>query len=267
MNVKHLAMLVTLFGSLTTAHGQRATQEAAFVGLFGFEIPVGADCTNDNVIVEPPPTTISGTFTACLTLTARDVQAEAGELTHFKAGDLIVLEDGFSVAAAASFIAELDRAIAEEFAYLEDDTPAAEATYRARFYTNLDQLVLGANDEVEHFVALDAADVAQLIIRIIPDGLGHALTMAAREDNGDLTELPLAAKIPLASGWNAIELEWIADDVAGQLLVSVNGGASSGLTALDTGMRRIETVRWGAASGIVDASSGKIFQDEFLSLQ
>jgi hypothetical protein len=267
VKLRHLAILVTLFGSLTAANAQRATQEAAFVGLFGFEIPVGADCTEDNVIVEPPPSTISGTFTACLTLTARDVQAEAGELTHLKAGNLIVLEDGFSVAAAASFIAELDPAIAEPFAYLQDGTPAAQPSYRASFYTNLDQLGLGLNDEVEHFVALDGADVAQFIIRIISDGLGHALTMAAREDNGNLTELPLAAKIPLASGWNAIELEWIADDVAGQLLVSVNGGASSGLTALDTGMRRIETVRWGAASGIIDASSGRILQDEFLSLQ
>ena len=58
---------------------------------------------------------------------------------------------------------------------------------------------------------------------------------------------------------------WAAADGTGELRVSVAEGPLLGLTALDNDAYTVETVRWGAISGVVATSSGLLRLDAFTS--
>jgi hypothetical protein len=52
---------------------------------------------------------------------------------------------------------------------------------------------------------------------------------------------------------------------AGHLLLSINGVDQGGLTSLDNGLGRIDSVQWGLLGGTATASSGRLQVDQFSS--
>ena len=130
---------------------------AATIGAFGLEVTVGDECSSaDSLTLSPPPSQIQGEFEACLDITADNVEVSGSGAT-FRAGSTIALGDGFSVAPGVEFVAELDPALANDFASVDDASPIDEAVYHATFYLRLDDL--GGTDK---WVMINALDVILL---------------------------------------------------------------------------------------------------------
>jgi hypothetical protein len=94
---------------------------------------------------------------------------------------------------------------------------------------------------------------------------GNQLLLAAVEDDGTLIETLAGEELLLPAGYNEISIDWSAGAGDGQFLVSLNGAAFVGLTGLDNGAARIDTLDWGIVSGEVSGAFGYLDMDEFSS--
>ena len=249
----------------TSMQAQQVTPEAAWEGEYGLEIPVGRNCTDDEILIGPQPEPISGEFVACVRIEATGVEVAGGESAVLRAGQEIVLGDGFRVAAGASFAASIEPAVAGELFYLQDHAPSGETSYSARFALNVDALLLGAGNEVEHLAGYSGEGTEQFALTIRPQGADTVLGLRARKDDGTYQETPGGSGLQLAPGWNTIAVVWRAAEGAGELRVALNGGGWAGLTGLDNDQARLDRVRWGTIGGVMDESSGKILADGFTS--
>jgi hypothetical protein len=235
------------------------TGTAAYNGVYGLEVTVGSSCVADTDTVVPAQT-VTGveTFEGCNSITAGSggfIVGGTGDAT-FTAGSWITLVDGFSVETGGTFTAEIDAALTP-FAWVQDDSPASETSYNARFYVNLDSFTLGGGDELDHFVAYGGGGVEELVLVITT---GKALVLEVRTDAGTYTSTSSLATAP---GWNKIDIGWSAA-LGATVSLTVNDGTPAQVVA-NTATRLIRSVRWGAVGGSVATSSGTISQDDFTS--
>jgi hypothetical protein len=199
-------------------------------------------------------------WVGCRSITARDSFTVApGGSANLSAGERVVLGDLVSVESGGSLTAAIDPSLAKSpFVYLQDDSPAGETSYRAEFSVNLDGLAVAAGDEIEQFVAYDAAEVARLTLILQS---GPALVLEARDDLGS----PHATTaIPLSPGWTRVGIAWQSSPSA-SISLSVGDGVVAELSGIDTEDTRIDTVRWGVVGGTLAASSGTLAMDQFAS--
>ena len=260
---------LVILGGLVMVGGSSAsdlavTGGAAKAGTYGLEVSVGTTCTSaaDYVV---PVGSIAGPATeeGCLTLTASDVDITAGSVT-FQAGDRITLQNGFSVASGANFTAAIDQALTGR-AYVQDDSPAAEQLYRARFYVDLSSLSPDSGDAFDHFTAYSNSNTAQFELRLEENGSNIDLVVAALSGGSFST---VTADSSLPSTYFAIEFEWKASNAGssnGHLDVWVDGSPVTGLSNLDNESGQIDYVRWGAVDGVDSTTSGTMDLDEFVS--
>jgi hypothetical protein len=161
-------------------------------------------------------------------------------------------------------------------AFVQDNSPASEATYRARFYVNLRTLQMQSGDEFDLFAAYNGTDpvppatsgnaVLRLVVR--QTGGTRQLSMFARLNSG--TELEMSAPVTLANGWRSIEIDWAAATAPGanngRLGLWVDGAAkTTGLGSLNNDTLAINYVRWGAVAGLDAGTSGTFRLDDFAS--
>ncbi len=256
------AILATLVLGLVPPAGAASlgvTPAAAYSGGYGLLLNVGSACTADwDAHYELQTVTDTGQlFAGCVTLTAgNDFVIAGGGGATFTAGSTVVLENGFAVEAGGQFTAAIDSSAAP-FAYVQDNSPAAEPTYNVQFYVDLDLLDLGAGDRVEHFVAYDGGGTPQ--IKLVIES-GPELVLAVRDNAGTFHS---TTGVPTATGYNQVVIAWAAA-VGSTPSLTVNGGEPA-LVTTDTSAGCIDTVRWGAVGGSFPSSSGEIAQDEFTS--
>ena len=248
-------------GHYASAGALDVLASAAFSGNFGLRVTVGATCTGNDLVVATG--TVSTDQLACDTITAGNVEVVAPGST-FIAGDVITLQNGFSVASGASFTALIDPFVKLPFAYVRDDTPAAETTYNAKFYLRLDSLTLSASDEIGHFNGYSANGNPQFRIVLRTSLSENRVAIFAWDDDaGALVEHSVDFLLPL--GFRSVDLSWRAGSGDGEFLVSIDGAAPDGLTGLNNGSSRIDFVRWGAVDGTLASSTGSMELDEFSS--
>jgi hypothetical protein len=159
-------------------------------------------------------------------------------------------------------------------AYVQDNSPTGESTYRARLYVNLRTLTMANGDEFDLFRASDGSDpvppatsgnpVIRLAIR--QTGAQKQLVVTARLDAG--TEQS-AAVVNLATGGRSIEIDWARATAAGanngRLGFWVDGAVKTGLTGLDNDTLSVNYVRWGAVANLDTGTSGTFRMDDFSS--
>ena len=270
MGNKRIQRFVIVICCLAIAGGAWASDltvnaGAAKAGGFGLEVTVGKTCTADDDAVIPDQT-VGGTvtFEGCLSLTAADVDVlSSGDVT-FQAGDMIMLENGFSVASGANFTATLDQGLTGR-AYVQDNSPSGEKLYRARFYVDPSSLNLGGGDGFDHFTAYSGAGAWEFDLLLEDSGANIALVVEARNGVGFSNT---TAESSLPSTYFAIEFEWKASDAGmsnGYLDVWIDDVAVSGLSSLDNETRQIDMVRWGVVDGVTFAGTGTMNLDEFVS--
>jgi hypothetical protein len=241
------------------AGGLAITSEAAYTGAYGLEVTIESSCSAaDPVVLTDQTVSTPWGVEWCSLITAGNafVVGDGGDVV-FTAGEGIVLQNGFSVQAGGGFDAAIDPSLTYS-AFVQDDSPTSEVTFNALFFLNLDGVVLGGADELDHLVAYDDGGNPQLRLVILS---GPELVLEVRDETGDF--YPTAA-VGLSSGWNKVVLSWEAAASATASL-TVNDGPPVELTGLDTDARRIDSVRWGVVGGSLVGSSGTIHQDDFAS--
>jgi photosystem II stability/assembly factor-like uncharacterized protein len=248
--------------SSSSGDGWEVAPDSALYGGYGMRITVAPTCpsTEDDLVLTDEFVTEPTSWVGCRSITARDsFIVAAGGAATLAAGERVVLGNLVSVQSGGSLTAATDPSLAESpFVYLQDDSPAGETSYRAEFWLNLDGLTVAAGDEIEHFVAYDAAEVVRF--RLLLQS-GPTLVLEARDDLGS----PHAtAAIPLSPGWTRVGIAWQSSPSA-SISLSVGDGVVAELSAIDTEDTRIDTVRWGVVGGTLAASSGTLALDQFVS--
>ena len=175
-------------------------------------------------------------------------------------------------------------------AYVQDNSPASEGTYRVRFYANFDgkssvappaaaptvDLTMAGGNAFDFFVAYDGADPAAgqpggaAIIRaeLQQSGADRVITFYARLNSGTASfSHTLTGKA--LRGWRAIEINWAKATTAGGtdgvLQAWVDGTSVGNLTNLANGNQIVNMVRWGAVDGLDAGTSGTFKLDDFVS--
>jgi pimeloyl-ACP methyl ester carboxylesterase len=160
-------------------------------------------------------------------------------------------------------------------AYLQDNSPAGEPTYRVRFYLNLRTLEMQDGEEFEVFTAYDGSDPAppaasgNAVLRLVVRQTGglKRLSAFARLDSGAEVEIP--APVLLFKGWRSIEIDWARATAPGasdgRLGLWVDGTARTGLSGLDNDGLAINYSRLGAVAGLDPGTTGTFRMDDFAS--
>jgi len=136
-------------------------------------------------------------------------------------------------------------------AYVQDDSPAAETRYRARFYLRLDDLALPEGDTLDLLTGHAVGGRTTLALSVRRQGGVNQLIASAG--------LPLmeTAPVTLGTNWRAVELAWRADAGQGSVTLLLDGRPAAGLTGIDNGVDRIDFIRWGAlGAGALSATGG-----------
>jgi hypothetical protein len=154
-------------------------------------------------------------------------------------------------------------------AYVEDETPAGERRYRARFYVNLNGLAMGNNEEFELFTASSTDGAAQLRLLVRRSGAQNQLRLAARRDDGTYVETPPGSETPIAREWHSVEIDWRGSSSAaasdGALALWVDGHSRPGLGGIDNDQAQLASARWGAVGALDAGTAGAFLLDEFES--
>ena len=263
-----ILLAILLSAALSAAPLPAGTLEvnagAALDGSMGLEVTLGGPCWPNTVPVGGP--TASGVYIGCVYVEAGAATVDG--TTIFKAGRRITLGEGFSVAPGVDFQAVIDESL-DPFAFVVDRSPSDLATYGATFQIDLDNLALDSLDELYHLVGVagDGTELFRVVLLHNETMNENRLALHARLDSGGYAETTVGQQVVVPAGANAIEVSWKADDGAGHLMVSVGGAPFFGLTGLDNGDGRVETVNWGAVWGQVADSTGSFDLDGYSSIQ
>lgn len=176
-------------------------------------------------------------------------------------------------------------------AYVQDNSPAAEATYRVRFYVDLagkastipgtvgatfpaDVLTMSSGNAFDVFAAFDGADpvppatAGNKAFRIEAgfNGTDYTITGYVRNDAGSETA---TSTVAIKRGFRSIEAEWAKSTAAGnntgKLNLWVDGTAATGVSGVDIDTSSINYVRWGAVDGLDAGTTGAFKLDDFVS--
>jgi len=268
--MRRLALAVSMgCAALWVGHAEASSltvmPSAATIGAFGLEITVGSTCSGpDLLILGSADSPAQGSYQGCQEVSASDL-AVSGPGAVFVAGTRVVVGNGFSVQGGAPFEIRLDSLLATGFAWIDDPSPIAEEVYNARFYVRSDDLSLAGADEISHFVAYSSSGAVEFRLVLEPDsgGPGHVFTLEARENGGTYSSTAPGQEIPLAAGWNKVEVEWSNGLGDGRLEISINDGPFSGLSSLTNDASLIESIEWGAVDGTLTTTSGTVQLDGF----
>ena len=262
--------MALLFASLSQAGDLDVLAGAAAQGTsYGLRVTPGSTCAaaNDMNITDAA---IIGTYEACNSITAGVDTANGVKTTGdttFVAGDEIILRNKFTVDAGDSFVAQIGSAtITTQWAYVQDNSPAAEQTYKASFYLKVDSLAFGnTTDRLHHFVGYSSDGTPRFRVVLRKNGTEKRLVLEARKDNGNWDSTEGVSEVKLDPGYHKIEIDWSAGSGTGQFQVALDDGSFGGLSNLDNDGAQIDAVKWGAVSGTIDAVTGTLDVDEFSS--
>jgi chitodextrinase len=200
---------------------------------------------------------------------------ESGNLTAWSSASMTDAGD-LSVSSAAALIGSngLQALINDNNSiYVTDDTPDAEARYRARFYFDPNSIVMADRDALYLFTAHNtgtSTGVVRIEFRFYKGS--YQLRAGLRNDGGGWTN---SNWMILSDATHSIELDWQASASAvasnGSLTLWIddgidnNGQPNASLTGVDNDTRRIIHVEMGAVSGIDPGTRGTLYFDAFES--
>ena len=182
------------------------------------------------------------------------------------AGDLSVTAG--AAMASTAFGAE---AVVDDRAglYVEDDSPAGETRYRARFYldpTGFDPGEASGNLRTRLFLGFADAPLKRLV-QVVLRRMGGEYSLAARVRRDDDT-LADTAFVAISAAPHSVEIDWVRSSRPtahdGTLELWIDGASVATLSGLDNDARSVDFVRLGALS-VKAGAAGTIRFDEFAS--
>jgi hypothetical protein len=242
---------------------------AARLGSQGLRVTIGSGCTgSDFVTVNGQLLGGSQTAEGCVGLSSASTTIQAGGDVLFRAGQRIVLGNGFWVESGASFAAEIDSTLLRD-AHLEDHTPAAEAHLAAGFFIRPVSLALSDWEQFE-LVVLESSFGTRWAAVVLKDNptLGELrLVIEAYTDLGFTFSTEGTQEVVLPAGWSWLSFDWKASSPGGYngfLRLYLDGSPMAAIDAIENSNGRIESVRVGAQE-VMNGTSGTFDFDEFVS--
>ena len=149
--------------------------------------------------------------------------------------------------------------------YLTDNTPVAEARYRARFH--FDPNSISMNNNNAHYIFYGYSAATQVLRIELRRSAGvYQLRVALLRDNNMWTQSNL---FTISDALHSIELDWRASTAAGAnnggLTFWIDGVQQANLTGVDNDTRRIDSVQLGTVSNVNTATRGTYYFDTFES--
>ncbi|MBL8056727.1 MAG: LamG domain-containing protein [Anaerolineales bacterium] len=148
--------------------------------------------------------------------------------------------------------------------YVQDDAPAAETRWRARFYLDPNSVSMAANDAFYALYGYSGSSTVVLRLEVGHSASQYRLRASARDDANAWTS---SAWLTIADTGQAVELDWRAASAAGAnnggLTVWINGAQQAELTGLDNDTRRLDRVRLGIVAGVDTRTRGVCYFDAY----
>jgi len=150
--------------------------------------------------------------------------------------------------------------------FVTDDTPNAEARYRARFYFDPNSVSMSSG--AAHFLFRGFLGSSTQVVRVefrFSSG-NYQIRAALTNDGSTWTNTNW---FTISDDSHAIEFDWQAATGAGanngSLTLWIDGIQQASLTGIDNDTRRVDRVRLGAVAGLDAGTSGTYFFDAFES--
>jgi RHS repeat-associated protein len=150
--------------------------------------------------------------------------------------------------------------------YVEDDIPASETVYHARFYFNPNSITATTGDAMTIFQGRNTNGDAVFQVRVRKADTGYEIETASTDDSQQSVE---SSWVPLTNELHSIELEWQAASAAdandGHSTLYVDDTNVIGITGVDNDTARVEDVEMGVLSPTSSNFSGTVYFDDFVS--
>ena len=148
--------------------------------------------------------------------------------------------------------------------FVQDDTPDAEKTYKARFYINPAGYSSPAGIITTVFAGYNGSNTQNFVVNLQKLATGVYQVRAGALD-GSTWMYTSWADLPSGSSWNAVEIDHYATDELGTMQLWVNGSSISTLSSLNNTGDTIQSVRLGIVGLSAAGATGVINFDDFES--
>ena len=150
--------------------------------------------------------------------------------------------------------------------YVTDDTPSAEARYRARFYFDPNSISMSNGNA--HYIFYGYSGTSTVVLRIEFRYATPSRQLRAALVN-NATTWSTSSWFTISDAPHYVEIDWAAATAAGAnngyLTLWIDGTQRANLTGVANDTRRIDRVRLGAVNGIDSGTRGTYYFDEFVS--
>jgi RHS repeat-associated protein len=147
--------------------------------------------------------------------------------------------------------------------YVRDDTPAAEARYRARFYFDLNGLTMADNDSFYLLQGYGGSTVVMRLQLLRESGQYKVLAQSLT----DASAWVYSSKVVVSDDVHYVEVDWQVSTGAGAdngtLTFYLDGALQDTQTGIDNDTWRIDSARLGAVSSVDADTSGVMYFDAF----
>ncbi|MEO8392377.1 MAG: choice-of-anchor Q domain-containing protein, partial [Chloroflexota bacterium] len=151
-------------------------------------------------------------------------------------------------------------------AYVTDDSPNAEAHYRARFYFDPNSLVMANGSNFFLVYAYQGTSTVVLQMQMQFSNGSYQVRTGALNDAGSVV---YTSYVTISDAPHMIELNWLASSAVGAnngtLTTWIDQVQQPTLSGIDNDTRRIDRVRLGTVAGLDAGTSGTIYFDAFVS--
>ncbi len=164
-----------------------------------------------------------------------------------------------SVSTAAAYwgVYGLAVTVSGQDTYVEDNSPLSEGEYHARFYVNPNGVTIGSGQTVDLFDGYSNAVSGSPVFQVQMQESSGAYQVRIGASGAYSTWYTLA------SGWNAIEIEYTAVPLYGEMNLYVGGNLKGSLGNLNDGGSKVDLVRLGALNVQTANPGGTLYFDDF----
>lgn len=143
---------------------------------------------------------------------------------------------------------------------VRNDSPTAEARYRARFYFNPNSISMATGDNITLFQGLGAGGEIVFSIQFNRSSTDYQLRARSHDSgSGVFVNTPY---FPISNAVHTVEIDWGND---GHLTFWIDGVQQANLTGVNNSIYKIETIRLGAPTMSITGTSGSYYIDAFES--
>ncbi|HET6595245.1 MAG TPA: hypothetical protein VFG81_06460 [Anaerolineales bacterium] len=236
-----------------------------------YEISIGGSPSNTSTPGPSPTPTNTRTPTVPPTITNTPIVTDLIFTDGFESGNLSAwtsnTNDGgdLSVSAAAALADTRGMQVVlddNNSIFVTDDTPNAEARYRARFYFDPNSISMANGDNHYIFQGYTGASTAVLRIQFRFSSGSYQLRAALRDNSSSWTNTSWFA---INDAPHLIELDWRAAVNNGGLTLWIDEVQKANPSGIDNGARKIDRVQLGAVNAVDSGTRGTYYLDAFES--